>query len=112
MFEFAKILFALSIIIAILMLPKGVKDFHQYRQLKKGDTTDIFKRNLEWEKKIEEAISQAEERVDLKFGVGKYKKDLVRLKESIEKKNDPYINNIILIPRTKADSLRRLKMNK
>ena len=76
MFEFAKLLFIAMLLIAASMIKPGLKDLKKERQLNAGDTTNIFKRDIEWEQKFEKAIQEAVVKTDKKFGVDKYKNGL------------------------------------
>ena len=76
MFEFAKILFIAMLLIAASMIKPGLKDLKERTDRAKGDTTNIFKQDLEWKQKLEKAIQEAVVKTDSKFGIEEYKKSL------------------------------------
>lgn len=53
MFEFAKLLFLLAVVIAAAMVPKGVKQLREEIALSKGDTTAIQHRRFAEERELE-----------------------------------------------------------
>lgn len=83
MFEFAKILFIAMLLIAASMIKPGLKDLKERTDRAKGDTTNIFKQDLEWEQKLEKAIQEAVVKTDRKFEVDEYKEKLNQLKTQI-----------------------------
>lgn len=57
MFEVARILFALAVIIAAMMIGPGIKEMREGWALQRGDTTEIQKADFKWKDKFEEADS-------------------------------------------------------